>query len=91
MSGEEIIGDTVATDDQTTVKIESAASIMMVPSQSSPGQVGLALVPFMPYNDSSYVTISRNFIAVEVLPSTDMVNNYNRQFGSGIQIASSLG
>lgn len=88
-SGEEIMGK-VESDEGTQINLTDVATIVMVPSQSMQGQVGLALMPFLPYSDDKALTLHRNFVMFEFDPSVDMINNYNRQFGSGIQIAQSM-
>jgi hypothetical protein len=40
----------------------------------------------MPYADGKVKLFSQS-IATEATPSTNMVNEYNRLFGSGIQVA----
>jgi len=44
------------------------------------------LMPFMPYSEG-IVKLHRHSIASEGTPSTKMVNEFNRLFGSGIEIA----
>ena len=61
----------------------------MMPGQMS-GQVGLGLMPFLPYADEKKFNFNREHVMVEFEPGVDMLNNYNRMFGSGIQIAKSV-
>jgi hypothetical protein len=49
--------------------------------------VGLGMMPYMPYV-SGNVILSTHAIAAEGDPDVKLVNEYNRLFGSGIQIAS---
>jgi hypothetical protein len=48
--------------------------------------MGVALAPFMPYAVGN-VTLRYNAIAAECTPDQNMINEYNRIFGSGIQVA----
>lgn len=63
--------------------MEAPATILM---QQTKEGVGLALMPYMPYSEGSMKLYSQ-CIATEGEPSTKMVNEYNRLFGSGIEIA----
>ena len=81
ISGEELIGKVEETANGYFV--ESPATILM---QQTKDGVGLALMPYMPYADGK-VKLFSQCIATEGTPSTNMVNEYNRLFGSGIQVA----
>ena len=82
VSGEEIIGELFNSYD-THYEIKSAAVVVMQQTQQG---MGIALMPFMPYADGN-VSLSRNTITATAEPSQNMVNEYNRIFGSGIQVA----
>ena len=86
ISGEEIIGDVVKTDNDTN-SIEVKNPALMIMQQQSADKVGLGLLPFMPYADGN-ITIKVDHITAECEPSTEVRNEYSRIFGSGIQIAS---
>ena len=81
ISGEELIGKVEITGLGYT--IEAPATILM---QQTKDGVGLALMPYMPYTEGK-VKLFSQCIATEGTPSTKMVNEYNRLFGSGIEIA----
>lgn len=85
LAGEEVMGDVDESSDQV-VKIKAPASIHLVPGQSSQ-QVSIGLLPWLPYSDDEEFTIGRDKIVTIHTPSVDLINNYNRLFGSGIQIA----
>jgi hypothetical protein len=88
LSGEEVAGKFVEkTDAATTLK--EVASIVMMPGASQ-GQVGLGLMPFLPYAEEKTYKFNNAHVMVEFDPNVDMLNNYNRMFGSGIQIARSM-
>jgi len=82
ISGEELIGEVFNSYD-THVVLKSPATILMQQTQQG---VGLGLMPYMPYAEGD-IDIMKNAIASEATPSTKMVNEYNRLFGSGIEIA----
>ena len=81
ISGEELIGKVEVTGMGYT--IEAPATILM---QQTKDGVGLALMPYMPYTEGK-VKLFSQCIATEGEPSKKMVNEYNRLFGSGIEIA----
>jgi hypothetical protein len=81
ISGEELIGKVEVTGRGYT--IEAPATILM---QQTKDGVGLALMPYMPYTEGK-VTMFTQCIATEGEPSKKMINEYNRLFGSGIEIA----
>ena len=81
ISGEELIGKAEVTGLGYT--LESPATILM---QQTKEGVGLALMPYMPYADGKVKLFSQS-IATEGTPSNNMINEYNRLFGSGIEIA----
>ena len=81
-SGEEIIGE-VFTPLGHSVEIKNPAVIMM---QRSGDGVGIGLMPYMPYCDGN-ISFTKNLIVAEGEPSQNMVNEYNRIFGAGIQVA----
>ena len=87
-SGEEVIGK-LFDQNGVVIKLKDVASIVMMPGGGQ-GQVGLGLMPFLPYGEDKEIAFSKSFVMVEFEPGVDMLNNYNRMFGSGIQIAKSM-
>lgn len=85
MSGEEVVGKLVERNIEY-IKLKDVASIIMMPGGQT-GQVGLGLMPFLPYAENKAFHFSRSLIMIDFDPNIDMLNNYNRMFGSGIQIA----
>lgn len=85
MSGQDIMGDVVKID-EGIITIRNAAAIHMVPGQQQ-GQFGIALMPYVPYAEFNKVNIFYDKVVAEFDPAVDLLNNYNKMFGSGIQIA----
>ena len=81
-TGEELIGEVFNTYDPY-VEVKNPAQIVL---QRTDNGVGVGLAPFMPYIEGN-VNLSRSSIVAEGEPNQQMVNEYNRIFGSGIQIA----
>lgn len=83
INGEEIIAK-VSGETDACYELSSPANIMLQPTES--GAMGVGIAPYMPYA-SGDVTLRKNAIASEGNPDVKMENEYNRVFGSGIQIA----
>ena len=81
VSGEEIIGK-VFNPLGDSVEIEDPAVVML---QRTEQGVGIALMPYMPYCDGK-ISFTKNNVVAEGEPSQKMVNEYNRIFGSGIEV-----
>ena len=82
VSGEEMIGEVFNNYDQY-VEVKNPAVVMM---QRTENGVGVALMPYMPYCDGP-ITFNKSGMVAEGEPSQNMVNEYNRIFGAGIQVA----
>lgn len=85
INGQDIIGDVEV--DQHGIHIKDPAAIHLVPSQTGSSSFGVALMPFVPYAESNKVLLRDDKVLLEFEPTTDLRNNYNRMFGSGIEIA----
>lgn len=81
ISGEELISK--CETDNGNYLLDSPASIMM---QRTEQGVGVGLAPYMPYS-SGKITLHSGSIASSADADLKMENEYNRLFGSGIQIA----
>ena len=84
MNGEEIISKSKVIGGGFL--LEDPAAIVI--QQTAKG-VGVALAPYMPYATSE-ITLYASAIISESSPNLDMENEYNRIFGSGIQVVSSI-
>ena len=82
VSGEEMIGEVFNTFDRVE-EIKNPAVVMLQRTQEG---MGVALMPYMPYCDGN-INFHKSAIVAEGEPSQNMVNEYNRIFGAGIQIA----
>lgn len=82
VSGEEIIGE-VFNNYGDHHEIKNPSVVML---QRTDQGVGVALMPYMPYCDGA-VKFFKASIVAEGEPSQNMINEYNRIYGAGIQIA----
>ena len=83
INGEEIIGEVFNTYDGK-YELKSPANIML--QQTATGQMGVGIAPYMPYAGGN-IMLYMSAIAAEAEPDQSMVNEYNRIFGAGIQVA----
>lgn len=82
VSGEEMIGEVFNVFGES-YRIKNPAVIML---QRTDQGVGVALMPYMPYCDGD-IDFHKSALVAEGEPSQNMINEYNRIFGSGIQVA----
>ena len=82
VSGEEMIGEVFDYNDKALV-VKNSAVVML---QRTEQGMGVALMPYMPYCDGN-ISFYRSALVAEGEPSQNMVNEYSRLYGSGIQIA----
>ena len=81
-SSEELVTD--ITDNGDSYTLSNPVSIVY---QKTDKGLGSGLAPYMPFATGD-VTLFKTSIAAMADPSTDMLNEYNRIFGSGIVVAS---
>lgn len=82
LNGEELIAEQFNVYDRH-YELKNPAQIVL---QQTPQGVGVALAPYMPYVEGN-LKLSKSAIAAEGEPNQQMQNEYNRIFGSGIQVA----
>ena len=82
ISGEELISKCETFNDNYV--LDTPAAIVM---QRTEQGVGVGLAPYMPYS-SGKITLHGSAIAASADVDVKMINEYNRLFGSGIQLAS---
>ena len=83
INGEEIISDVKETTADSFI-LGSPATIVM---QQTEKGVGVGIAPYMPYA-SGDITLQKTGVTSHGVPDVQMENEYNRIYGSGIQIAS---
>ena len=91
INGQDLIGVVEGLDDRgcETIRLSKPAAIAMMPG-SSGNQMSVGLLPWIPFADEDAFDIPRRNILVTYTPSTDLLNNYNRLFGSGIVLARNM-
>ena len=89
VTGEEIIGDITESHGEVTIK--KPCYIQIVPSRANPEQPAMALMPYAAYTKDHKVIVDIGNIVWVEEPMTDLYNNYNSMFGSGLVMAGSGG
>lgn len=82
VSGEEVIA-TITSGSDSGYFLENPAQILL--QQGADGKVGVGLAPFMAYV-AGKVYLNKFSVAAEGDPVVQMMNEYSRLFGSGIQL-----
>lgn len=82
INGEELIASVTSGSD-FGYHLDKPANIML--QQTPDGKMGVGIAPYMPYADGK-IFIYKTAIAAEATPDIQMENEYNRVYGSGIQV-----
>jgi len=84
INGEELISEVFNTFGES-FELKNPANIML--QQTGNGQMGVGIAPYMPYANGN-ISLYKGAIAAEAEPDQSMINEYNRIFGSGIEVVS---
>lgn len=84
-TGEEIIGSISEAHGEVTIK--KPCYLQLVPSRNNPEQPAMALVPYAAYTKDHKVVIDVGNIVWTEEPITELYNQYNSLFGSGLLVA----
>ena len=79
LSGEQLLADVVS-ENGAGLGIKSPA--VLLPA----GQGRIALVPWLPYAESENMTLRGGCVSYIIPPKTELLNEYNSLFGSGLVI-----
>lgn len=90
-NGVNVVGDVVE-NTSTHIKIKEPVQIISMPPRGTNDSSTIAFVPFLEYTDefSSGIRLNQNDVMTINTPVREILNQYNKVFGSGITIASSL-
>ena len=88
VTGEDIMGDVNGVADGVGgVLLKKPARVVTVPQGNS---LGIMLMPLIPWAKKEEVYIKNESIVFEVEPNKDLLNSYNKEFGSGLVIANGM-
>ena len=87
-SGEDIIGDVteVALEGGKMLQIHKPCYIMMRPKPENEYEFVVGLTPYSPYARDTTIPIMPMHVISVYYPSTDLLNEYNRRYGSGLVV-----
>lgn len=83
ITGEELIGDVEEKDTSISIKQPCAVQIMVTRENMSPA---MSLMPYAFYTQGHEVAIEKKNIIWVAEPVKEVYNQYNKLFGSGIQL-----
>lgn len=84
VTGEDVICEAAATPHGY---LELTNAMTLIARQDESGQVRMGMVPFAPYSSEKTIRVYPHAIMADYEPALELMNQYNRAFGSGIQIA----
>ena len=67
-------------------------AVVMMPPRSQTDSGGLAFIPFLEFCEEfkTGIPLSPNDVLTVTTPVTEILNQYNKMFGSGIQVVSNF-
>ena len=85
-TGEDLIGGVSDTeiDGKVFLVIDKPALIMMMPKPGNENEFGVGLAPYAPFAKDAKVPVFPAHVVSLYDPSKEMLNSYNKQFGSGL-------
>jgi hypothetical protein len=87
LTGEEVIGSEESSSSEGIILKHPAVILMR---QTPDGKFSIALAPYMAYAEFGRVFVYKTAVAADCEPDVQMVNEYNRLYGSGIEIANTI-
>ena len=84
ITGEEVIAETEASP-HGYLELKNAMSLIARPDES--GSVRMGMIPFAQFSENKKVRVYPHAIVADYEPALEILNQYNRLFGSGIQLA----
>jgi hypothetical protein len=81
ISGEHVIGE-LKSETESTVELKNAVTIDLYQTQN--GGVGVNLTPMKYFSEDKDVVLKNDHIMFDFILKTDILNEYNKVFGSGL-------
>ena len=72
--------------------MKQPVQVVMMPPRSQTEPSGLAFIPFLEFSEEfkEGIPLSPNDVLTVTTPVTELMNQYNKMFGSGIQVVSNF-
>jgi hypothetical protein len=90
LTGEEILGESTTNSTDGTIKIENPTQIAAARNPAN-GNVDVHMAPFAALSSSKHIEIRAQHVLCQYEPVVEVVNKYNKMFGSGIIIPTNSG
>lgn len=87
-TGEDVVAE-VATIEEAYIRVKNPM-VVMLRQDPSGGGMKAGMIPFAPFADGDTVSIYAHAVVAGYSPAQDMLNEYNRIFGSGIVVANQM-
>lgn len=84
LSGQQLIAK-VLDEDANNITLDKPA-IIMTQMDDGKGKFQLGFAPFLPYSKDAAFAIKSNVIINISTPADALINEYNRMFGSGLEV-----
>jgi hypothetical protein len=91
LNGEMVIGDLKEPEDLLedfgNITVTNPCTISLVQSAENAERVGVQLRPWCPFSETNKLKVSRSHMVYITEPIVDLLNQYQKLFGSGLVIA----
>lgn len=91
-TGEDLITQIRAakpTEESGKVYLKDPQVMLLQPAGE--GRLTFGFMPYFPFTQKgTEVGVARDYIVIDEAPNTELLNNYNKNFGSGLVIANTL-
>lgn len=87
LNGETIVGELVTPSQKNQVLLKHPCVIVTVQNPNQPEQVGVQLRGLSPFTAEKVISINADLVVYQAEALTELANQYNSLFGSGIVIA----
>lgn len=84
-TGEDIIGQIISKNEDSYT-IEMPVRMIFVPEKKT-----MALLPMFLFTEQTEFVFNKSVVLTEYLPTTEIINQYNIQFGSGLVVPEKSG
>jgi hypothetical protein len=83
-TGEDLIAD-VTIDSDGDIKLENPCMVYVRPNSTNTG-ASVGLTRWLPYAQEKIFNLESKWVVIIADPATDLKNEYNKAFGSGIVV-----
>ena len=85
LNGQHMIGKVIK-EDEIEITIEAPAVILTGEDGKEQKRMSLAFAPFLPFSSDKVFAFRSDMVLTTSIPAEALTNEYNRMFGSGLDI-----